>query len=229
MSGRLRGARGVLALFAGVVVLTAAIALVGAPLVPDPRSRALAAIAAVTVAAVAVRPWFGTWTELGLRWRGPHPWLLAVPAVVALLPLGFGLRIPDPATLGVLIAGYALTGFTEELVWRGMALRALAASRPLTAVLATSALFGLTHLVNLLLRDGAGLVVAQAWGAFCFGVGYAALRRRTGALVPLMALHAITDLAGALTAGPAIFFFVIQDAALLVFGLVLALREQRSA
>ncbi len=220
------GLRTVGGLFAGVVCLTAAVGIVTAPLVADPLVRALFGVALLTVVAVLVRPWFGSWRDLGMHRQVRQPWLLATPAVIAGAPLLWGVQWPPAAAFGILAAGYLLTGFTEELLWRGMSLRALERSRPLVAVLVTSALFGLSHLVNLLYRDNAGLVLAQVWGAFCFGVGYAALRRRIGSILPLMLLHAVTDFAGRITAGPAILFFVMQDAVLLGFGLVLVLRER---
>jgi membrane protease YdiL (CAAX protease family) len=92
------------------------------------------------------------------------------------------------------------------------------------AVLITAALFGLAHLGNLVYRDSAAMVLAQAWGAFCFGVGYGALRHRTGTLVPLMVLHFVTDLAAAIGAVPTIPTLVAQDVVLLGMGLWLIAR-----
>lgn len=224
-AGGLRGWRSVLGLFAGVVLATAAVGVVGGPVLPDPLLRALGGIVVLTIGALVVRPWFGDWSALGVRWRVERPWLLLLPAVLALAPLAAGVRLPDGSTLAVLVVGYLLTGFTEELLWRGMVLRALERSRPLVAVVGGSTLFGLSHLANLLYRDNPGLVFAQVWGAFCFGVGYAALRRSTGSILWLMVLHAVTDFAGAITAGPALVFFVAQDVVLLGFGLALTLRR----
>lgn len=224
-----RGVRAVVLLFLAVAGLTGLIGVAARRLLPDPQLGALIAIAALTVAVLLARPWFGSWAALGLQRRVNRPVLLAVPTVLALLPLTFGVELPEGRTLAVLLVGYLLTGFTEELLWRGMALAALEWSRPLVAVLLSSALFGLSHLVNLLYRDNPALVLAQVWGAFCFGVGYAAIRRRTGSILWLMVLHAVTDFAGAITAGPALLFFIGQDAVLLAFGLVLVLREQRSS
>ncbi len=222
---RPHGHRAVLLLFAGVVVLTAAVGVVSGSLISDPLLRALAGIVVLTAATLVVRPRFGSWQALGVRRRVDRPRVLLVPAVLALAPLAFGVRLPGGPTLVVLLVGYVLTGFTEELLWRGMALRALERSRPLVAVLVSSALFGLSHLVNLLYRDSPGLVYAQAWGAFCFGVGYAAVRRTTGSILWLMALHAATDLVGAVTTGPALVFFIAQDTVLLGFGLFLTPRH----
>ena len=230
-------ARGRDAWVAGLLVLlgTLSITVVGGlltrALMPGSSGtvRALVVVAVMTGVAVAVRPWFGPWTSVGVN--GPHAWsrpaLLAVPLVLALSPLVVGVQQLSGSTWLLLVAGYALTGFTEELVWRGIAQRLLAPLGPARGVLVASALFGLAHLGNVLYRDSVGLVLAQAWGAFCFGVGYAALRRRTGTIVPLMALHLLTDLCAAVGAGPAIPFLVGQDVVLLTFGSVLLIRDVR--
>lgn len=122
--------------------------------------------------------------------------------------------------------GYLFTGIAEELLWRGIVQRTLAPLGTTRAVLLTSALFGAAHLANLVFRDHPGLVLAQAWGAFCFGVGYGAVRARIDTIVPLIGLHLVTDLAAAVGAMPKIPTLVAQDVVLLGFGLVLLRRDR---
>ena len=62
------------------------------------------------------------------------------------------------------------------------------------AVLVSSALFGLVHLSNAMLRGSLGLAALQALGAGTEGFGLAALRLRTNTVWPLVALHALHDL-----------------------------------
>jgi hypothetical protein len=79
-----------------------------------------------------------------------------------------------------------------------------------------------------LFRGSVGLVLAQAFGAFCFGVGYAALRWRTNAIWPLMAMHLATDLFAAIGGMPKIPVLVAQDVVLLVLGAYLIRRDRTS-
>lgn len=211
-------------------------ALAAAALLPDADGLTRSLVAAVGVLvfavvvarAVAVRS--GGWTALGLT--HPRDWhdtrLLAVPALITLVPLLGGVRSIDGGTLAVLVTGYVLTGFMEELLWRGAVLRILAPTGTAKAVWLGSALFGAAHLSNVLFRDSVALVVAQAFGAFCFGVGYAALRFRTATIWPLMVMHLATDLFAAIGGLPKIPVLVGQDVVLLVLG-VLLIRRARSA
>jgi membrane protease YdiL (CAAX protease family) len=192
------------------------------------RLRALGFIAVLTVVVVASVARHGAWRELGVvpprKWRRPA--LLVVPALLAVSPLVGGIRPLSAGTWAVLVAGYALTGVTEELLWRGWVLRFLEPLGLTRAVLVGSALFGCAHLTNLLYRDSPALVLAQGWGAFCFGVGYAALRGRTGTLVPLMDHHFVTDLAALVGGLPTIPVLVAQDVVLLGLGLLLTRRPR---
>jgi membrane protease YdiL (CAAX protease family) len=184
-------------------------------------SVGLFVFAVVVARTVAVRS--GGWTALGLThprgWRNTR--LLVVPAALSLVPLVGGVRSIDGGTLAVLITGYVLTGFMEETLWRGAVQRILAPIGIGKAVWLGSALFGASHLVNVAFRDSVALVVAQAFGAFCFGVGYAALRWRTNTIWPLMVLHLTTDLFAAIGGLPKIPVLVGQDVVLLVLGAVL--------
>ena len=176
------------------------------------------AVAVVVARAVAVRG--GGWSAVGLtqprEWRDTR--LLVVPALLALVPLLGGVRSIEGGTWAVLLTGYVMTGFMEELLWRGAVQRILAPIGTAKAVWLGSAIFGAAHLTNVLFRPSVGLVLAQAWGAFCFGVGYAALRWRTNTIWPLMALHLMTDLFAAVGGLPKIPVLVAQDVVLLALG-----------
>jgi len=184
-------------------------------------SVGLLVFALVVARAVAVRS--GGWSALGLT--RPRQWhdtrLLAVPAALSLVPLLGGVRSIEAGALTVLVVGYILTGFMEEILWRGAVQRILAPTGIAPAVWLGSALFGAAHLTNVLFRDSVALVVAQAFGAFCFGVGYAALRWRTNTIWPLMVLHFTTDLFAAIGGLPKIPVLVGQDVVLLIIGAVL--------
>jgi len=192
----------------------------------DGTTRALLVVTVLFAAALAIAPRFGTWAALGVNapgeWR--HRRLLLVPAAVAVSPLVLGVDLPSGGTLLVLVVGYALTGVTEELLWRGICQRILAPLGSTRGVLLTAALFGTMHLSNVFFRDNVALVLAQVWGAFCFGVGYGAVRARVATIVPLMLLHFVTDLAAAVGALPKIPMLVAEDVVLLTLGLVLLRR-----
>ena len=217
-----------LALTVGSVVVGALVLRVVAPGLSG-MGAALAAtvvLTSVTLVLVARVTGFRAAGFTGPRsWR--HPLLFVVPAALVPVPLLAGVRPLGAGTVAVLVVGYALTGFTEEALWRGVVLRVLRPAGPATAVLFSSALFGTAHLANVLFRDNVALVVAQAVGAACFGVGYAAVALRTGTIWPLMLLHMLTDLFAAVGALPKIPILVGQDVVLLVFGLLVLHRGSR--
>ena len=222
-----------LSLWTAVLLVTAGGGLLSRACLPgvDGTIRALLVVEALFVLALILAPLVGTWRELGVNrpaeWR--HQGLLALPLVVAVSPLALGVRSVGADLLLVLVVGYVLTGLTEELVWRGLALRLLGPLGQRRAVVLGAALFGTAHLANVFFRDSTGLVLAQAWGAFCFGLAYGALRFRTGTIVPLMALHALTDLAASIGSLPKIPMLVAEDVVLLAYGVALLALGDRKA
>ncbi len=162
----------------------------------------------------------GWWRDVGYTppsaWRGTA-WLL-VPAAITLIPLVAGIRPLDPTTYAVLIAGYALTGFTEETMFRGVLVRLLRERSPLAIATTTALLFGLAHLSNIVIRGEVVIIAAQAVGAAAFGFGFAALRLRTNTLVPLIVLHAVHDLVLQMSTLPLIPVAVVQDVLLFALG-----------
>jgi hypothetical protein len=210
-----------------VVLVSAAVLRLVAPGMA-PLTAALLVTAVLTVVVTVL-----VWRVSGFRgagfvgpgrWRNPR--LLILPTVLSVIPLLAGFRPVD--ALGTLIVGYTLTGFMEEALWRGLVLRVLRPTGALPAVLFCSLLFGASHFANVLFRHSVPLVAAQAVGAFCFGVGYAALALRIGTIWPLMVLHALTDLCAAVGALPKIPILVGQDIVLLALGLWLLRGTRRS-
>lgn len=201
--------------------LALAAGIAGPTLVPgvDPLALGLFVIAVVSVVSALALAVSGRSATMGVFAR-PRAWpLLLLPAALTLLPFLGGLALPAAGLLAVLVLGEALTGFAEELVFRGFLLDWLAPFGVQRAAVISAVLFGATHLPNILIRGQLGPILGQAVGAACFGFAYAALRHRTGALWPLMILHFATDLFLRLGGLPVIPVAVAQDVALLAYGL----------
>ena len=192
------------------------------------RLLVLLALAAITTAVLAAT---GAWRTAGFSARVAQPRLLLVPAAVALAPLVRGVQLPGAGMLTVFVLGYALSGFFEEALFRGLLMGMLrptgAREEVWPAVWLSSALFAAAHLPNMLFGQAPAMTVAQALGTLCFGVGYAAVRVRTATVLPLMLLHFLTDLflrIDALAAWAHWTAMVGGDTLLLVYGLLLLRR-----
>jgi membrane protease YdiL (CAAX protease family) len=205
------------------MVLTIGLDLILRAALPGIDSRTASLWIAIAVAvllafAVSLAGW---WREVGYtpvsQWRELH-WL-TVPALITLVPLVAGIRPLDGNTYTVLIAGYALTGFVEETMFRGVLINLLRDRSPLVIASATALLFGVVHLSNIVIRGEVVIIVAQAVGAAAFGFGFAALRLRTNTLLPLVLLHAAHDLFLQMGTLPLIPVAVAQDVLLFAFGL----------
>lgn len=220
-------------IWAAALALTAGGGVLTKLLLPDASGmvRALLVTELLFVAILIARARWWTWAEVGVNrpraWRRLH--LLVLPAVLAVSPLALGVAPTPAGTVALLAVGYALTGFNEEVLWRGMVQGVLAPTGAVRSVVVAAALFGSAHLTNVLFRDSVGLVLAQAWGAFCFGLAYGALRNRINTVVPLMVLHAVTDMAAAVGALPKIPTLVVEDVVLLALGIVLLAQDHRAA
>ena len=228
-----RPRRTVVALGAANIAATVTGALVVAAMFPRASAWTarllvlLALSAAVTAGLAATRGW----RAAGFRARVRRPGVLLVPAAVALAPLVGGVHLPGAGLLAVLLIGYALTGFFEEALFRGVLLGMLRPIGVWPAVWISSALFAAAHLPNVLFGQAPAVTLAQAVGTFCFGVGYAAVRLQIATVWPLMVLHFLTDLFLRVDALPAWAHWTAMvggDTALLVYGLLL-LRRSGSA
>jgi membrane protease YdiL (CAAX protease family) len=151
--------------------------------------------------------WLGWWEKIRLTApvnRGALVYLLPFVAMI-LLPFAFGLAIPEISlvegetvppllTVAVVVVGVSLgAAISEELLYRGVLLRALESRGPLVAGILPAVLFGLTHVSKIVL----GGPVAEWLPAMLFiiptGIGLAAVTLRLGSLWPLVGWHFAVD------------------------------------
>ncbi|WP_026931577.1 CPBP family intramembrane glutamic endopeptidase [Glycomyces tenuis] len=185
-------------------------------------------------------------------WRSMWLWwlpLVLLPVIVAAHPSPAGAA--DAGWLGLAAVNVFFVGFLEELVVRGVVLFLLVYAwrerehGVVSAVLASSALFGLAHIVNSLGSSAPWSdTLPQIVYAFLIGVGLSALVLRTNTLWIGILWHAAFDFVDTGLSGPpaaadtqaeaaatvesavgSIALFVV----LLVYGLVLVRRREPAA
>lgn len=199
-----------------IVAVTVAFRLFVAPLLPwltlDGVGLVLNWVFVLLV--VGLVAWLGWWEKIRLTAsvnRRALVYLLPFAALV-LLPAAFGLRIPEVslvtgevlpawATLLVLVVGVALgAAILEELLFRGVLLRALESRGPLVAGILPAVLFGLTHVSKIILGGSVAEWLPSMLLIIPLGIGLAAVTLRLGSLWPLVCYHFAQDVTGLLAA-----------------------------
>ncbi|MDO9695151.1 MAG: CPBP family intramembrane metalloprotease [Candidatus Latescibacteria bacterium] len=168
------------------------------------ETRSLLEKATSCLFALALTWWLGWWREAGLTVAPqPRTWLVFLPlAVIPALMLVFSEFGPATAGRLLFLAAVALmTGFAEEVVFRGVAVHALLPGGVLRAALLSSVIFGLLHLANLAAGAEPVATGLQVVFAGLFGFAAAAPRLVTGTLWPLVAIHALQDFLAFWSAG----------------------------
>lgn len=211
-------------LAAAPAVLSVIIGLIGERVGGDALTWRLVAVLVIMIGALVIVGQARAWRRTGSA--GPANWrregLVVIPMLVALAPLVTGIDLPAASTLAVLVAGYAATGVFEEIWHRGLiqdTLRSLGLRR---AAVVGGALFALSHLANIAFGQSVAVSLAQAVGAFCFGIGFSILRWRTNAVWLLVVVHAVGDLLFKITGlhgGLLWGFLIAHDTAMLLWGL----------
>lgn len=154
---------------------------------------ALANAALVLILAIVVTR-LGWWRRIGFQpaSRTTLFWVLPMllPAVLNLFP---GIAFPGLAeTTGFLALALAV-GFVEETAFRGLMLRALAPRGVWPAIIVTTVLFSVTHLMNILAGEAGLEAVMQLLYSAAIGFAFTALVLRTGVIWPLIIAHALID------------------------------------
>lgn len=163
---------------------------------------AFALLGVICVSLIARNDW---WREVGL---GPPVerrllWLFWLPFVPVVGNLLDGLRVTDPRQTLLFFVMAILSGFVEEMLFRGLMLRALLPTGIWRAALISAALFGGLHILNVLSASSPIHALLQVGYATAIGFGYAALVIRTGTIRPLIVAHFLTNFAGFMAAGAA--------------------------
>lgn len=135
--------------------------------------------------------------DLRLYWVLVFPVLPVLASVVTVLSR---MRVSEVAFYLILAC---LVGFVEETFFRGLMLRSLATLGLWRAAIISSALFGLMHLQNLLFGAELPGTLLQVAYAAAMGFGFAAVTLRTGAIWPLVIIHALIDFAAFVTSSEA--------------------------
>lgn len=113
--------------------------------------------------------------------------------IVCTVNIWFGIAFNKPPLEGaVYFLAMAATGIVEELLFRGLLFRAMARRNLRSAIVLTSVLFGMGHLVNLFNGSGMGLLenVCQVCYAVSVGFLFTSVLIRGGSLTTCMIAHA---------------------------------------
>jgi hypothetical protein len=150
--------------------------------------------AALTVLLALLVTRLGWWQRIGFRRASAASllWVLPmlVPVVLNFLP---GLKPGGIAEVAAFLALALMVGFVEEVVFRGLMLRALEPRGVWPAALITTVLFSTTHLMNVMAGEGGLQAVLQVFYSAAIGFAFTALVLRTGAIWPLIIAHALID------------------------------------
>lgn len=165
----------------------------------------------------------------GFRKVQPRRWLAYLPAVVVLLVTvaanGFYLQQAPEVAVGRVVLLCLLVGFVEETVYRGMMVRLLLGRSVTLAVLVPTALFGLSHSLNLSSGQSPAATLGQVAFALSFGLCATMMWLIGKSVWPLIAFHGLYDFT--VLTGPAVnesaVVVALNTIALVVGALVLAL------
>ena len=148
------------------------------------------------------------WRRVGLVGRDRMPairWIVVLYVIqVVLLAVFLGLVLsvydgPNKVMTFILI-NVIFIAFNEELLFRGFLWDSLSGLRPAPAIMLTSVVFGLVHLINGVTGSAWNGVIVQVVFAAIGGLFDAVVRYGTGSLYPTILTHYLLDTSGSLGA-----------------------------
>ena len=148
------------------------------------------------IAGIALVHYLGWWRNAGFCTgvRVTDIPLFIFPVTAALLSFTEGVKVTAPMVIIGFTALTLLVGFAEETWFRGLIFPTLLPQGILIAVVSSSLIFALPHLLNVLGGVWDPLfTAADTVAAFGLGVTFAALRLRTGSIWPIIGIHALVD------------------------------------
>lgn len=157
-------------------------------------------------------------------------WLFYLPLVVILVIISInGFKAVTMSEVLFFIFFTLMVGFVEETIYRGLILKIMLSKSVLSAVLVSSILFSITHLLNVMSGQDLVQSVLQLIYALIMGVVLALLMIKNNNIAPLIMFHFVHNLIQFLSnEGTNIIFDVIIILVLIVqcLWLVLDLRKK---
>jgi membrane protease YdiL (CAAX protease family) len=198
----------------GFVVVIVGARILGLPELPV---RVVAVVVTTVVPLIFI--WrLGWWEDAGLVNTTQNAYALTVPLILTFFPLiFFGVYTMEPGRATLFLLAVAFTGISEEIVYRGLFVRAFLPYGRWQAVLLPALLFGSAHIVQSL---GGGMPLQenliQMLNAFIGGVLFGAVRLRINNVWPLIVLHTLEDLFW-VTSGLADGVYSLADVSLWIY------------
>ena len=186
------------------------------------------------VISIGLVTWLGWWEKIRLTApvnRRAVVYLLPF-AVVVFVPVAFGLAIPEIsliqgqtlppwAALFVIVVGVALgAAISEELIYRGVLLRALEPRSRLLAVVLPATMFGLAHISQVILGNSLAEWLPQMLLIIPLAIGLGAVALRLESLWPLIVWHFAVDVTGSLAATTSPVYELIAIGFVLLVGAI---------
>jgi uncharacterized protein len=136
---------------------------------------------------------FGRQSIYRSRWMWLAPPIVLVPIILRVLGIDWG--GPALSVVLLVLATGALIGFSEELLFRGIAVKMLRSGghREWSVAAISSVLFGVSHSLNILSGEPLGPVASTVLYTVAFGALMYLSMRVIGFIAAAMILHALTD------------------------------------
>jgi membrane protease YdiL (CAAX protease family) len=152
--------------------------------------------------------WLNWWQDAGFTRFDSWKTLLPYMPLILLILLGLasliktnGIKVTDPSMILFGAVSFLAGGFVEEVLFRGVILRAFLPRRLLYAALLSAVVFSLAHLPNLLFGQDLGTTMMQLVRAFLVGFAFVAPLAYTRNIWPLIILHALINFSSFLSSG----------------------------
>lgn len=159
----------------------------------------LIAFIPISIVLIACLTWKKSWGRYGFRPLSTIParnWMYYLPLVLALLIVALnGFRSFTLKEAMFFVFFTLMVGFVEETVYRGLILHILLRHKSVTAaVLTSSLLFSVTHVLNMLSGQSAEDTLVQLVYALLTGAALALLIVKNHNIIPLIIYHFIHNL-----------------------------------
>lgn len=138
------------------------------------------------------------WSTLGFRPLNTIPsgnWIYYAPLVVILITIFFkGFREISASEVLFFIFFTLLVAFVEESIYRGLIFKTLLTKGATTAVITSSILFSITHLLNALSVTDMTQILLQLVYALLIGFALSLLMLKNNNIIPLIVFHFVHNL-----------------------------------